>query len=98
MVEYWCHVCRNRKGIGGRCTSCGTQRTVWFEKSKGTQSKCPRCRGLHSRATREGSRRCNDCGAEFEPVEVSFCDSRPDVNAEKREEYEQRRVRGRHRS
>lgn len=36
---------------------------------------------------------CGKCGAEFEPVEVSFCDSRPDVNAMKREGFENRNKR-----
>lgn len=97
MVEYWCHVCRNKRPECGKCTACLTQRTVWFAP-KQQAPKCPQCQGTHTKATRDGSRRCNNCGAEFEPVEVSFCDSRPDVNAEKREEYERRRVRGRHRS
>lgn len=86
---FYCRPCNRRYDTGGRCDRCGSIRAAWYEPKRPSQ-KCPACNGVHTRASRDGSRICNDCHAEFEPVEVSFCDSRPDANAQKREEFEQR--------
>ena len=86
----WCRVCRKKTEEVGKCTSCLTQLTKWFEPRK-PAPKCPRCGKQHSKATQDGSRICTDCGAEFEPVEVSFADSRPVENSIKREQHKGRR-------
>jgi DNA-directed RNA polymerase subunit RPC12/RpoP len=82
----WCRICRRQRPESGKCSSCGTGLTPYYEpKAKAPSPSCPKCRGKHTQATPHGSRVCRDCGAEFEPVEVGYLDTRPDVNAEKRE-------------
>lgn len=92
--SHFCRPCNRRFETGGRCDRCGTLRTAWYEPKR-PAVKCPACGCGMFRETADGpvngSRVCTQCHAEFEPVEVSFCDSRPDVNAEKREEFERRR-------
>lgn len=79
----WCRVCKRKTNETGRCSSCATTLTPWYEPKQ--VHKCPNCRGNHTSAREDGARFCRDCGAEFEPVEVGYLDTRPVENAEKRE-------------
>ena len=90
---FWCRVCKAQRVESGRCQSCGTGVTPYYQpKDKpGVSPACPNCRGRHTRATAHGSRLCRDCGVEFEPVEVGYLDSRPLENAIKREDENRRR-------
>ena len=62
---FWCRVCRKKVPVGGKCKSCLTQLTPWFEPKR-PNPPCPKCKGKHSDATEWGSRLCSDCGTEFE--------------------------------
>lgn len=86
---FFCGVCRGqRDDICGMCSGCGGRvaEVRMSAKPKPKSPQCPRC-GPRTDAykLKRGTYHCRKCGAEFSPVEVGFVDSRPDVNAEKRE-------------
>ena len=64
-------------------------RTVYYEPKR-QAAKCPACGCGTSKDIGDGARECLQCHAQFEPVEVSFVDSRAIENAIKREEFELR--------
>ena len=87
--SFLCRPCNRRFEIGGPCDHCGTPRAKWYEPKRPIV-KCPDCGCGSSRPTVDGSQICTQCHAEFEPVEVSYADTRGLENAIKREEFERR--------
>lgn len=89
-----CMICGGpRHFVDGRCVGCGTEQA----KAVNTQPRkkrpdCPRCaKGAPARELEPGRWLCQRCNAVFEADDFSFADSRPDVNAEKRERQRDRR-------
>ena len=103
MKLFHCRICGPNTPIhssGAICGGCGTPiaNATHRPRKQKTNDKidCPRCRKsrpkgkYHSHS--DGSLVCPNCRAEFEHGDdVTFCDSRPDRNAEKREEFQNRR-------
>lgn len=86
---FFCSVCRGKRDdIGGMCSGCGSdvEKVRVSANPKPKPVQCPNC-GPRTDAykLKRGTYHCRRCHAEFAPVEFSFADSRPDVNAEKRE-------------
>lgn len=80
---FYCRACNRRFDVGGPCNGCGGLRAKWYDPPK-PAVKCPAC-GCGVSRDIDGARECSLCHAQFEPVEFSFCDDRPDINAEKAE-------------
>lgn len=91
-----CRMCRGCRPHNGKvCLGCGTPvanaRVVERKRSQPGRPPCPACGCRVSHEVAAGRFSCRDCMAEFEAVEVGYCDTRPDVNAEKRERHEKAR-------
>ena len=100
MAVSQCPVCLAKSGatvkVQGqkRCASCGTVvREVKPSVASNTRPKCPKCGRSRARRWHDGRWLCPDCSALFETEsEVGFLDTRPDVNAMKREQQQPSRA------
>ena len=98
MKTFECRICGPDTPVhssGAMCGGCGTPianaEVKRRKKTKAPKARCPRCERTKPkekfRSHVDGTLIC-DCGVEFDPdADVTFCDARPDVNAEKRDEY-----------
>lgn len=94
---FFCGICSGKRdNVGGMCSGCGGEvsevRMSANPKPKPVQ--CPQC-GPRTDAypLGRGEHHCRRCGVKFSPVEFAFVDTRPEVNAEKRERGNARRKR-----
>lgn len=88
------HDCRccggERPNNGVLCLGCGTLLTVCEQlKRKAERNACPQCNSRRMHIKMDVNRyRCGECNALFEDSEISYLDDRPDVNLEKKEQFE----------
>lgn len=98
-MRTWCPVCRkNKSGMKGRealCCSCATALQEPPPKKRVGQQTCSGCGGVTDVQIEPGRFHCRKCNSVVEPLEFAFMDTRPEVNAEKRERQEQEGVRDR---
>ena len=97
-----CNMCGGVRDHNGKlCLGCGTDiaRCKKPGKKGRNSESCPGCAhsGPHS-VLEYGRRVCQKCKSVFEAADFSFVDTRPDVNAEKKEEsqFKRRKHGGRH--
>ena len=86
-----CGGCRPKTGT--HCCGCGSPLQLCRATSKVEDRRwqCPKCRDKRYVHVGSGRVSCVGCYSEFELTpDVGFVDSRPEVNAEKREEFQQR--------
>lgn len=83
-----CRICRHESPTNGKvCLGCGTpvaNARAHPSKKKNQKPKCPQCRRDQS-YEQLGFLVCKACGAHFEDDDFTFVDTRPDVNAMKKE-------------
>lgn len=88
------HICRfcdgKRPHENGRCCGCGTDvRKCKPEKITRNRNECPGCTHTGPHKLMESRRyRCLKCTAVFEGPDFEFVDTRPEVNAAKKERAE----------
>jgi ribosomal protein S27AE len=89
-----CMICAGpRHFVDGVCTGCGTDQAKAVNTlPRKKRPDCPRCSpGAPAKQLEADRWLCQRCNAVFEAEDFCFADSRPDVNAEKREREAQRK-------
>ena len=86
-----CRICQGSRPTtadGRFCAGCGSPVANAVPRDKQTDGtpRCPIC-NRRGKRTPGDQFACAHCVIVFEPVDVSYCDTRPDVNAEKRERH-----------
>ena len=84
-----CRICRGVRNTNGRvCLGCGTPVANAIDRNKPKRARptCPIC-GPRPKVSevQPGRFECGGCRSHFEADDVGYVDTRPDVNAEKRE-------------
>lgn len=98
LNELPCPVCRSKAVAGDKCAGCYSELSIRQRASDASVPKpmrCPGCASLNRRTMADGTFACLDCAANFEAPDFGpqFCDSRPENNAQKVEEYQIRQDR-----
>lgn len=106
MGMFFCHFCRReRQNANGLCSGCGSDVAHCGRKKPDVMTNTvPQCPGCGRRGVTQEEDRwyCVACKVWYERPDQAYLDSRPENNAIKREEFEERQARrkkaARHRS
>lgn len=85
-----CRYCNGvREFTTRQCLGCGSPKANAMvpagSLSKKKAFRCPKCKSTRTSCLEDERHVCADCRAVFEADDVGFLDTRPDINAEKRE-------------
>ena len=76
-----------------QCESCATTLVPTPPMKDGKVIGCPKCGRQSSKTIEVGRFWCSPCNIVYEGLEFGgMCDTRPEENAQKKEEYEQRQA------
>lgn len=90
MKDHYCKFCDGKRPNDGEfCLGCGSQLAKCARSVAPDRVNVPRCPICSSKAKPEqmadGQIKCSTCLTLFEKTDFSFLDTRPDVNAQKKE-------------
>lgn len=92
MTQGFCRFCNGKRRVNAKtqCEGCGMPVANAHvpepaRKLAKLRLKCPKCRRTHIAEIEKDRFNCETCDAVFEAADVGYLDTRPDINAEKKE-------------